>query len=203
MCWEALFQPHASHSRPHPWERLPKFNSSPRADQDLAYRVFESQPTAQLHDFLSCLSESQPRVALFYLLNLNLFYYIIGEYPITGDKIFINMNKNILNKLISNWFQEHIQSIIQYDQIIFISEIQKCFNIHKCNNLIRKKEYTLMIKVMKNLEVKGAYFNIIKAIYSNSTANSLLRKKNSKHFHKNQENNDVQSQQSSSTYLKS
>lgn len=60
-----------------------------------------------------------------------------------------------------------------------------------------------MIKVMKNLGVNGVYFNIIKAIYSNSTANSLLREKNSKHFHKNQENNDVQSQQSSSTYLKS
>lgn len=83
-------------------ERDCQRSSPPPEDQDLAYRVFESQPIDQLHYFLSCLSESQPRIALLYLLNLNLSYYISRVYPITGDKIFVNTNKNILNKLLPN-----------------------------------------------------------------------------------------------------
>ena len=48
----------------------------------------------------------------------------------------MNTDTKILNKLLTNQFQQHIKMLIYHDQVGFIPGIEGFFNIHKSINMI-------------------------------------------------------------------
>jgi hypothetical protein len=110
----------------------------------------------------------------------------------------INIECKILNKILTNGIQEHIETVIYHDQVGAIPGMQGWINIQKSiskihyinklkdkNHMIisldaekafAKIQHPFMIKVLERSGIQGPYLNIIKAIYSKPVVNNKLNR---------------------------
>jgi hypothetical protein len=107
----------------------------------------------------------------------------ISQYPWWTDT-------EIINKILPNRIQWHIENIIYHDQVGFIPALQGGYDICKSINRFKDKshiiisidaekefnkiQHHLMIKPLKKLGIEGMLLNIRKTIYNKTLSTIIL-----------------------------